>query len=42
MVTFFDEIDYTIGFGPYKITNFEETKNIELEKSISHNGNLFK
>ena len=40
MVTFFDEIDYTIGFGPYKIVNFEETKNIELEKSISYNGNF--
>ena len=37
-VAFFDEIDYTIGFGPYKITNFEETKNIELEKFSSYTG----
>lgn len=40
IVTFFDEIDYTIGFGPYKIVDFYETKNIELEKSISYNGNF--
>ena len=38
LIAFFDEIDYTIGFGPYKITNFEETKNIELEKFRSYTG----
>jgi len=39
-VAFFDEIDYTIGFGPYKISDFEETKNIELKKFNSNTRKL--
>ena len=42
LLAFFDEIDYTIGFGPYKIVNFEETKNIELEKFSSYTGKSVK
>ena len=38
LVAFFDEIDYTIGFGPYKISNFEHTKNMELKKFSSYTG----
>ena len=42
LLAFYDEIDYTIGFGPYKISDFEETKNIELEKFSSYTGKLAK
>ena len=31
-----------LGFGPYKISDFEETKNIELEKFSSYTGKLTK